>query len=580
MRFPSFTRCARASGLWLLAIVLTLFAQAAKAETVPVKESPSGLLGTYADYLMEESQPLGLEQAIAQFRSGKAQRSQQPVLDFGIGSRPVWVHLEVSNATSAPLEQYLVGGATWIDRLDAYVVQSGKQHDEVHTGDELRYSPGLAPALGYAMPLYLPPGSSDIYLRVDSVDPLVLPLELMSREQFEKGRLNQGYYYGLFYGFLAALIVYSLLLFAGIRERSYFFYSLTLLFGILCNLAYTGHGMAWLWPQLAWPQRYALPVLMVLYGIFSLLFASRFLLLAEYAPHINRVVKWSAGAGLGVVALFVLTGSHLQADLLAFVFLGLSSIGVLLLGIWSIYRGRTVSGYFLAGAIFGLLGVAGSDFAVWGKVSFISTSNAMEVGLVIEATLLALALSYTMRLSQRGAQETNQVARQDPLTGLNNRRAFMDLASPCWSSAERSERPLSLIIMDIDHFKQINDQYGHKVGDEVLEAVADLLRKYGRTSDISARWGGEEFILLLTETSGKQAATYAERLRQAITELQVFSGDQRIMLTASFGVVQRNPKSTLEGMVELADVQLHKAKADGRNRVCCSDMGQLAIAAA
>jgi diguanylate cyclase (GGDEF)-like protein len=560
----------------LLAIVLAVFAQAAQAGTIRLPDVPDGSLGVYADYLVEGAQPLNLEQAMAQYGSGKFQPGRQAALNFGIGSRPVWVHLAVDNSTAVDFKEYLVGGVTWLDRMDVYVVRSGQLQDEVHTGDELRYSPGLTPALGYALPLYFSPGSTDVFLRVDSTDPMVLPLELMSGDQLAERKLHSGYYYGLFYGFLIALFAYNLLLFAGLKERSYLYYSLALLGAILCNLSYTGHGVAWLWPQLPWLQRYVILVFMVLFGIAGLVFAGRFLSLAEHAPRIHKAVKWFCGIGLGALALLVLSNRHLEAALLAFVFVALFTVGMFLLGILAVYQGRAAGRYFLVATFFGLLGVASTDLAVWGKIPFTSlTFHAMEAGVAVEATLLALALAYTMR----GYKKAKVAARQDHLTGLNNRRAFMELATPPWSSAERSERPLSLIMMDIDNFKQINDQYGHKAGDDVLVAIAGLLKQYGRTSDIAARWGGEEFVLLLTETNVNQAASYAERLREAITELQVFCGDNRIPLTASFGVAQRNPKSTLEGMIQLADVQLYRAKEEGRNRVCYSDLGAARIVA-
>lgn len=561
--------------LLLLATLLAITALSAHAGVIQLTDVPAQSLGTQMNYLIEEDQPLNLAQAMAQHRAGRFQPGQQHMLNFGIGSHPVWLHLEVNNPTTSRLQTYLVGGVTWLDRLDVYVVQSEQLQIQVYSGDETLGALGVTPAIGYALPLYFVPGRNDIYLRIDSIDPMVLPIELMTKEKLEEHRLFFGYFYGYFYGFLAALCIYNLLLFAGLREHSYLYYSLGLLSIILCNISYTGHGLAWLWPNQLWLQRYVILVLMVLYGVFGLLFASCFLSLAEHAPRTMKVVRWFFGLGLGAMALSLLTGSHLGAALVAFIFMSMFTVGMFLLGVLAVRQGRTSGRYFLAATFFGLIGVGSTDLAVWGKIPFtFATFHAVELGLIIEATLLAIALTHKVRQYQQANHRAEQIARQDSLTGLNNRRAFMELAGPYWSSANRANRPLSLIMMDIDHFKQINDQYGHRVGDDVLEEIANLLRKYSRASDIVARWGGEEFIWLLPETDLMQAASYAERIRHAISEIRVPVGNGSISLTASFGIAERAADIVLKDMIHMADVLLYKAKKEGRNRVSYSTLAE------
>ena len=225
--------------------------------------------------------------------------------------------------------------------------------------------------------------------------------------------------------------------------------------------------------------------------------------------------------------------------------------------------------YFVFATFFGMLGVGITAFAVWGKIPFRPyTFHAAELGLIIEATLLALGLANWMRENRHALHAAEQVARLDALTHLNNRRAFMELAVPYANAAGRHERPMSLVMMDIDHFKSINDQYGHKTGDLVLIAVAELLRNLSRASDIVARWGGEEFILLLPETGLTQALKHAERLRLAIAELQMAAGEKTISLTASFGIATHAADLSFDRMIEQADAQLYVAKRSGRNKIC------------
>ena len=156
-------------------------------------------------------------------------------------------------------------------------------------------------------------------------------------------------------------------------------------------------------------------------------------------------------------------------------------------------------------------------------------------------------------------------ARIDGLTGLWNRSYFDSRMQDEIASAARHGRPLSLVICDLDHFKQLNDQYGHPFGDEVLERFAQLLGA-GRPSDVCCRYGGEEFGVILPDTDQKQALQAAERIRASI-ELEHWRSNPELSVTASFGVVQYHVDLDAPGMVELADKALYQAKELGRNRV-------------
>lgn len=171
----------------------------------------------------------------------------------------------------------------------------------------------------------------------------------------------------------------------------------------------------------------------------------------------------------------------------------------------------------------------------------------------------------------RQTEVLERLASVDGMTGLNNRRHFLALAETEWSRFRRYGRPLAMLMMDIDHFKSINDNYGHDVGDEVIKSVAAHLLQHKRTSDIAGRLGGEEFAMVLPEATLESAAGAAERLRQLIAEHVITSGGQRISLTISVGAsaCDANTKS-VEELLKQADLALYEAKRSGRNRVCCS----------
>ena len=162
------------------------------------------------------------------------------------------------------------------------------------------------------------------------------------------------------------------------------------------------------------------------------------------------------------------------------------------------------------------------------------------------------------------------MATTDALTGLLNRRAFLESTTREVARAKRYNNDLSVVLLDVDHFKQINDKRGHAAGDMVLSAVGKLLNSSLRTCDIVARWGGEEFVLLLPSTSLDHAAEVGERVRAELAGATIKDGNgDAVPVTASFGVASYSGAETLEQMIDRADRAMYLAKSGGRNRVVC-----------
>jgi diguanylate cyclase (GGDEF)-like protein len=157
----------------------------------------------------------------------------------------------------------------------------------------------------------------------------------------------------------------------------------------------------------------------------------------------------------------------------------------------------------------------------------------------------------------------SRLAATDELTGLYNRRYFNERLRTALSSARRHDSPLSIIMIDLDHFKAVNDNFGHYEGDRVLKAFADLLLVMIRTEDIAARWGGEEFAIILPQTACEAGVALAERIRSACTKSSATMHE----LSASFGVAQLRPDENDDFFIRRADDAMYKAKHDGRNRV-------------
>jgi diguanylate cyclase (GGDEF)-like protein len=186
---------------------------------------------------------------------------------------------------------------------------------------------------------------------------------------------------------------------------------------------------------------------------------------------------------------------------------------------------------------------------------------------------LALAMARLCGLAVVNArlfQQVQQAANTDALTGLFSRRFFFQLAEAEWARAQRYGRPLSALMFDVDHFKQVNDTYGHGAGDRVLALLADCCRHTLRASDVCGRYGGDEFVVLLPETVPPNAFALAERLRRSIAAASIVGSGHPLRVTISLGVAALNPQcASLDDLLNRCDKALYVAKARGRNSTQC-----------
>ncbi len=160
-----------------------------------------------------------------------------------------------------------------------------------------------------------------------------------------------------------------------------------------------------------------------------------------------------------------------------------------------------------------------------------------------------------------------EYANIDPLTGIPNRRALTERLRKEWMRVQRHGGKLSFIMADIDHFKKVNDTYGHSIGDEVLQRVAKAISSQCREIDLPARFGGEEFAIVVPGESAEGAGKLAERCRQATSDVQINLGTEDVHVTASFGIAEVSDSPSVEALVKAADEALYHAKQSGRNQV-------------
>lgn len=208
-----------------------------------------------------------------------------------------------------------------------------------------------------------------------------------------------------------------------------------------------------------------------------------------------------------------------------------------------------------------------------------SMGNALWISLFVPLplTLVFGGLCFYLVVSlERARDAVHELAMQDALTGLGNRRRFMPAAQRELDLAQRHGQPLAVVVLDVDHFKSINDAFGHLRGDEVLVEIALRCRRASRTTDLLARWGGEEFIMLLPNTAPLQTRQLAERVREAIVvPPRIHIDGREVQVTVSMGTAGMLPGQaiSLDELIKRADIALYRAKSSGRNCVAMFETG-------
>ena len=526
-------------------------------------------VGEYFD-LYQDPNRSTWQKALEHYQLGQFTASQQQVPNFGLDSGGHWLFTKLNNqSTEARLRHLLVDNA-WLDHIELY--QLDDNFDLLSrsvNGDQYPRSSVGTDDVNFVFRLRVPAGESYLLLRVETPDPSPIPLRFYSHAEYEKFKDMRMFSYGACLGFILALLAYNFMLYVGLRERSHLSYSAFLVAFVLMATAYTGYGMHFFYPDATEWAQWSHPVHMILYGACGLIFASTFLNLRKNYSRLHSVIVIVIAVMVLALGLTYWLDNRALMMKLTFIFAVTYSLAMISLGCFAVMiRGRGAY-FFLVAVIMGALGAASTTLACLGLIPFNEwTFRGVEIGLLVEATLLALALAARFVEVESQSAKMRELAYQDGLTGLSNRRAFSVQSSTIWNSNLRVERPLCVIMLDIDNFKAFNDAYGHGAGDKALSMMGELLSNQARKGDVTARLGGEEFAVLLPDTNLKEATQIAERLRVRVSEMEVEQGDFRLRLTCSLGVVENQTgDSSINEVIERADHALYESKHQGRNRV-------------
>lgn len=498
-----------------------------------------------------------------------------------------------------------------LDEISLYLFSDGNLVQRVKTGDLEPFQNRPIPSREFVLPLKFPEnGEATLYLRVASNGALQMPMYLRTEKDFITQDDLETVGLGLFFGILLAMILHNLVIYFKIYEWPYLYYVLYVLTFGLFMAALTGWGYKYIWPDAVDFQSYCVTLFMLLSNIFACRFIHYFLDLPRNAPRIGLLL---CAVVVVLLLLLIVTpfGLYHFTSQIGTAISFFTAMVALYVGIIQWLRGMEMARYFTVAWATFLIAVMQAALGKFGLLpDNFWTENFLQIGMTLEVILLSLALGdrlnnekqerikaqeeaiqlqfkHNEELEFKVAERTVELeeankklkrqATTDSLTGLFNRRYFFERGNHLLELAKRYQHPIALIMLDIDHFKSVNDTYGHDVGDIVIRHVAEILLRGSRKTDIAVRLGGEEFCLLLPETAADTALATAERIRTAIETSFVEHGGGKIEITASFGVSCAEPSQQEINFTELlkkSDKALYQAKETGRNRVVMSPDGE------
>ncbi len=599
-------QCPTRYKLWLscaLAIIWLAAGNLAWAAAMPLEPGLDGRDTTaWTTFLYDPTGKLTLEQVRGEPLASRFHAFERGRTHLGVAAGSWWLRLEVMNTSDQPHTWWLQPTHPQFDLAQMYCFPSCGPQTTLCLGDHASFALRPYSHQTNLFPLRLGPGEKAwVYVRLAYQEPGIadVRLRIWSPAPFSRDQVFHVTAMALMIGALLIIALLNLVVAFSTRAPEYIWYVLYVLATVMTSLAYQGLGYRFLWHGWQWFTDTAPIMFPVLILTLSAQFTRSFLKLRQTMPRMDLVFKGFVVITLLLLAALLL-GMRREAILVANC-LTLFSLVFPVLGLKLWLEGRREARYYtLAWTAHGIA-LAMVFMRYFGLNRLDLTTDTLPVMLtLLEALLLSMALADRINLLRRQKEQAEKIylsslqkdkralerqvrertaeaekmhqqavkaSRTDVLTGLPNRRAFYDRATRELERASRYGRPVSLIMLDIDRFKAVNDTHGHAAGDEVLRHLADILRRDKRGNDLVGRLGGEEFSLLLPEASPDEALNLAERIRAAIAASPAVHNGQSIAYSASFGVARQQPGDSLENILHRADQALYAAKEAGRNRV-------------
>ena len=522
----------------------------------------------------------------------------------GASSSNWWIKLEVENPKNKSIDWFLKFTYGQIDEMKSWqyneknvLVSNSLKGD--HYIDESKIALSKRTAFEFTT---LAKEKNTIYIKLAYAKTGIIEMfnHIWTNDEFVK---SQELRFNILAGILSALFVllfYNLFIWFILRKKEYFWYCTYVIGVILSILTYNQLGAHYLWSK----SHYfidIMPIVAALILISSfILFTREFLETYKYLPRVDKILKILILLTLIIFVLANFGARHLAIVLILIIIFSFIFFPIIGFILWhrgyKITRGYTISTFVLSIAII---------------ISMLRFSNFLEssefifwiarFGFIIEGILFSIALADRITLLQNDAKRAQEkvrhtledathnlelevkkrtleleiqtkkaekLARIDPMTGIANRRAFLEKGEEFIQQSLRYKKPFSLIMLDIDHFKNVNDKYGHEIGDLVIISLAKEINKSIRTTDFFARIGGEEFTILLSHSTSGLAVEKTKKLLEIIRKFEINYKGSILKITVSMGICEfTQPKDDIYSLLKKADQALYYVKENGRNNM-------------
>lgn len=502
----------------------------------------------------------------------------------GITDQAHWLRFRIHNSSVIPRTWVLHGDTSYLDHLDVLyrdhpeaagageavgAFQRSSLSDRVPFGERPVNYRKLA--FRHTTP---PQAFTDVYLRAgySKADSLSLVFTVQRERTFFSSVQGENLALGAWYGIMSVLLLIAVLIGWSMRQPSALYYAAFLVATMMMWALLNGVGFQYLWPDNVYLQNEGFHLAFLLFSFCAFQFSRSFLRLDSILPVINRMMVGAQCVMVLAVALRLFGGLYEPVLYLAF----LSLVSTLLLPVAGVMAWRAglrqARWYIAAWVLYSgslLLGVTNAATG-WLGHGMDSVLLVVQTGSFVEALLLMVAIGERVMQLEQGRRNALEMAQQDPLTGLGNRRMLLSAYQRFRSAFRQNRIPVYLVMIDLDDFKAINDLYGHEAGDRVLMDLAGLLRASSRASDVCVRLGGDEFIMLLQAPDPGTVQDLVERIRHQFAETPTGFRGQLIGHTFSAGVIIALDEEHDVAPAELltgVDRALYEAKHDGRNRV-------------
>ena len=378
----------------------------------------------------------------------------------------------------------------------------------------------------------------------------------------------------LTFGALMALSLSVILIWLVLKDSLLIHFALLVMTQALYIVFFSGQAFDWPLLKLALPlAAHTWNVPIALSGAFSCLFVRDITDIKHFSPRAHQIFGWLAigFVGLAVSNVFNHFGLVDVVITLGNVLLLGTALFTLIAAFIAWRRGSRAAGFFMIAwtllEVFTVMTTVSFMFANPSQFEFMLYYG-LPTSMVTAAILMGLGVADRMREQRRALSDAERRAQTDSLTGVLNRRSFLERLEAACARAQTRELPISLLFIDLDHFKQINDTFGHLAGDACLKAIIPAINSELRQSDVIGRYGGEEFVVLLSSADAHAAYPVAERILQRIADLRIEGFGKPIKLTCSIGVATSDTLGEWgERLLAHADTAVYAAKLSGRNRV-------------